>query len=105
MASKAKQTIRPLFLGIEGGGTRSVALMADGRGKLVRRIEAGPGNVRLLDDAQLLDLLEGIAAGFPTPDAVAIGLAGARTAADEWRMREAAGKVWPGIPCRATNDL
>jgi N-acetylmuramic acid 6-phosphate etherase len=105
MASNAKQPVGPLFLGIEGGGTRSVAVMADEQGKFVRRIEAGPGNVRLLDDAQLLELLEGVAAAFPMPDAVAIGMAGARTPADERRIREAAGRVWPGISCRTTNDL
>ncbi len=105
MANTVKQLVNPMFLGIEGGGTRSVAVMADGQGKLVRRVEAGPGNVRLLDDVQLLELQEGIAAAFPMPDALAIGLAGARTLADERRIRMAAGRVWPGVPCRATNDL
>ena len=42
-----------LFLGIEGGGTRTVALLADGGGQLVKRIESGPANLRLLTDAHL----------------------------------------------------
>ena len=92
MAQNAKQSSGPLFLGIEGGGTRTVAVLADGRGKLVRRIEAGPGNARLLDDGHLVDLFEGIAAAFPGPDAVGIGMAGARAESDRRRIREAARK-------------
>ncbi|HXD00096.1 MAG TPA: N-acetylmuramic acid 6-phosphate etherase [Verrucomicrobiae bacterium] len=105
MARKRKQPTGPLFLGIEGGGTRTVAVMADGRGKLVRRMEAGPGNVRLLDDGQLLELFQGIAVALPRPDAVGIGMAGARAESDRRRMREVAGRVWGPIPCQATDDL
>jgi len=105
MAPNQKRPLEPLFLGIEGGGTRTVALMADARGKLVKRLETGPGNVRLLNDAQLLELFQGIAAKFPSPDAVGIGMAGARAASDLRRIREAAGKVWGSIPCQATDDL
>jgi N-acetylmuramic acid 6-phosphate etherase len=103
--SKSKKNTRPLILGIEGGGTRSVALMADGQGNLVGRREAGPGNLRLLDDGELRGLLEEFAGQFPTPDAVGIGMAGARTEGDLRRIRKAAESVWPGIPCRSTDDL
>jgi N-acetylmuramic acid 6-phosphate etherase len=104
-ALKGTQAAGPLFLGIEGGGTRTVALMADGWEKMIRRIEAGPGNVRLLDNAQLLGLFQGIAASFPRPDAVGIGMAGARTELDQRRIRETACSVWGDVPCRVTNDL
>jgi N-acetylmuramic acid 6-phosphate etherase len=105
MSKKQKRPARPLFLGIEGGGTRSVAVMADGRGKLIGRVEAGPGNARLLDDGKLLELFRSIAGKFPGPDAVGIGMAGVRAASDERRVREAARKVWGPIPCRVTDDL
>ncbi len=95
----------PLFLGIEGGATRTTAILADVEGQLRRRIEAGPGNLRLLSDAQLANLLRQIGAGLPKPIRVAIGMAGARTEADRQRIRAAAVKVWPAIPCYATNDL
>jgi N-acetylmuramic acid 6-phosphate etherase len=36
---------------------------------------------------------------------VAIGMAGARSELDWERIRAAAAKVWPGIPCYATSDL
>ena len=105
MATGYKQSVRPFFLGIEGGGTRTVALMADADGRVLHRIEAGPGNLRLLNDAELLRLFRSIAAALPKPDAAGIGLAGARTESDRKRIRAAAEKVWRGVPCVATNDL
>jgi N-acetylmuramic acid 6-phosphate etherase len=36
---------------------------------------------------------------------IAIGMAGARTDSDRQRIRAAAARVWPNIPCYATNDL
>src|SRR4051794_18133689 len=71
-----------LYLGIEGGGTRTVALLADAAGKLVQRKEFGPANFRLLKDSGLRAHLSEIAQAFPTPSALAIGLAGARTTED-----------------------
>jgi N-acetylmuramic acid 6-phosphate etherase len=97
--------VKPLFLGIEGGGTRTVAILADDDGKLVRRVEAGAANVKLLTDEQLAGLLESIGAAMPQPNCVAIGLAGARAEADLRRIRSAAAKIWPSVPCRATDDL
>ena len=94
-----------LFLGIECGGTRTVALLADANGKLVRRVEAGPANLRLLTDAQLLRHFKSLAKSFPTPSALGIGMAGARTEKDLHRIRAAAVKVWPRVPCAATDDL
>jgi N-acetylmuramic acid 6-phosphate etherase len=50
--------------------------------------------------------LRDIAGRLPhKPEAVGIGLAGARTAADQERLRRATARVWPSIPCVATNDL
>lgn len=97
------------FLGIECGGTRTTALLAPGTGQAVLRSEFGPANLRLLDDIAL-------AAHFTAVDAIrhessgplagiAIGMAGARTDSDRQRIRTAAAKVWPNIPCYATNDL
>ena len=36
---------------------------------------------------------------------IAIGMAGARTDSDRQRIRAAAGRIWPNVPCYATNDL
>ena len=98
----------PLLLGIEGGGTRTVALLADAQGHLLKRFEAGPANFRLLTEAQLLRRLREVRASFadfPNPAAVAIGLAGARGEPEWQRIRAVAAKVWPGVPCHATHDL
>ncbi len=105
MTSSTQQPARPLFLGIEGGGTRTVALLADSRGHFLQRLEAGPANVKLLSDTQLIDLLRSIAAAFPRPDTLAIGMAGARSELDWQRIRDAAATVWPSIACHATSDL
>ena len=98
----------PVFLGIEGGGTRTVALLADAQGHLLKRFEAGPANFRLLTEAQLLRRLREVQASFadfPKPTTVAIGLAGARGEPEWQRIRAVAAKVWPSVPCHATHDL
>ena len=93
------------YLGIEAGGTRMVGLFDAGDGSPVCRAEAGPANLRLLNDAQLAGRFREIAAAVPKPDAIAIGMAGARAESDRERIRRAAAKVWPKVPCLATNDL
>jgi N-acetylmuramic acid 6-phosphate etherase len=95
----------PFFLGIEGGGTRTIAICADAEGKLVCRNEAGPANVRLLNDVQLRLRFKELGSSIPTPASIAIGLAGAREEKDRQRIRDAAAKVWPNVPCVATHDL
>src|ERR1051325_5421056 len=96
-----------VFLGIDAGGTRTVAIAVDGAGKADgwRRMEFGPANLRLITDRQLARHLREIASGIPNPSAVAIGMAGARNKLDWQRIRKAAAKAWPDIPCYATNDL
>jgi len=93
------------LLGVEAGGTSTIAVMEEWDGNGRREIIAGPANLRLLTDSQLSCHFRTIANGLPRPDAVAIGMAGARTEADRERIRRAAVKVWPGVPCYATNDL
>lgn len=105
MTGNSKQSERPFFLGIEGGGTRTVAILADARENLVQRFEAGPANLKLLSDSQLVGLFKSVAAAFPQPDALGIGMAGARAESDWKRIRSAAAKIWPDVHCQATNDL
>ncbi|MBI4327676.1 MAG: N-acetylmuramic acid 6-phosphate etherase [Chloroflexi bacterium] len=94
-----------LFLGMEGGATKTVALLANEKGDLLKRLETGPANLRLVTDAQLLRHFRTVAAAFTRPSALGIGLAGAREPADFERILRAAAQVWPGIPCHAANDL
>src|SRR6185503_6136704 len=94
-----------IVLGIESGGTRTVALAASDSGVELLRREFGPANLRLLDDRTLLQHFLSIAREMPRPSALAIGMAGARTERDHDRLRTAAAAAWKGVPCLATNDL
>ncbi len=91
------------LLGIEAGGTRTVAIAEMGKEHV--RHEFGPANLRLLNDAQLLRHFRSIARTMPKPELIAIGMAGARTDSDRARIRHAASAVWKMVPCLATNDL
>ena len=93
------------YLGIEGGGTRTVVLWADYEGRLLQRREFGPAKFRLLSERELQAHLREIQGAFPSAIAVGIGLAGARTNQDKERLRKAASRVWPGASIYATNDL
>lgn len=95
-----------LFLGIEAGATRSVAMLADATGACLQRLEdTNPANLRLLGAAEWLGWLQHIAGRMPPPAALGIGMAGALDEADRSRIHAAAARVWPGIPCWAGNDL
>jgi N-acetylmuramic acid 6-phosphate etherase len=94
-----------LYLGIEGGATRTLALLVDENNRVVKRLEAGPANLKLLTDAQLVKHFRGLASALPSPCAIAAGLAGAWQEGDWERMSKAAAAAWPGIPFHATNDL
>ncbi|MES2709752.1 MAG: N-acetylmuramic acid 6-phosphate etherase [Verrucomicrobiota bacterium] len=97
------------YLGIEGGGTRTTALLADEKGAALMEAEFPPSNLHLLSDRELQWRLKEIAARLPVPvnalTAVAIGLAATRSEADRDRIRRAASRVFPKIPCYATDDL
>lgn len=106
--SNADQPTMPSFLGIECGGTKSVAILAQGSGRQAVQLEAGPANLRLLSDPDLVAHFRKISAihkNSAPPVAVAIGMAGARTEMDRQRIRNAAATVWPGACLYATNDL
>lgn len=49
------------FLGIDAGGTRTVALSVTEDGDVLHRLEAGPANVKLLSDEQLVAQLRSVA--------------------------------------------
>jgi N-acetylmuramic acid 6-phosphate etherase len=103
--SRRKSKVPRLLLGIDGGATRTTALLADDAGQALGRLEAGPANLKLLTDAQLTRHFRSMAAAFPVPAATGIGLAGAWAEPDWQRIRLAAAKVWPRVPCYATHDL
>lgn len=93
-------------LGIEAGGTRTTVLLVDDSGKEIMDFHAGPAVLPLMSDRELQWHLRDIAARLPfTPSAIGIGMAGARSDADKERLHRAAARLWPTVPCVATNDL
>ena len=105
MTKGQKARAGPLFLGIECGGTRTTFVITEYEPTRYWQGKIGPANLRLLSDAQLSRHFHAISKITPRPATIAIGMAGARTDADRKRIRRAAAKIWPGIPCYATNDL
>ncbi len=97
------------LLGIEGGATRTSVLVTDTACQELLQFTDAAANQRLMTDRELSELFRGIAAkvSASSPDiaAICIGLAGTRTDAHRERIRRLAARVWPGVPCVATNDL
>ncbi len=48
-------------------------------------------------------MMRGIAKGFPKPDAIGLGMAGARSERIQHRVRASVARVWKGVPCAVTN--
>ncbi|HTS17875.1 MAG TPA: N-acetylmuramic acid 6-phosphate etherase [Verrucomicrobiae bacterium] len=94
------------FLGIEGGGTRAVALLADRRGQILLRTETGPLNLQLSGDADVLRRLREINRHLPfPPTSLALCLAGCRIEADRSRVRALVERVWPRVSCLVGGDI
>ena len=87
-------------LGIEGGGTKTVALLANATGKIIARQQFGPLNLKLSSDRQVLAVLR-----LFKPARAAICLAGCRTASDQSRLSRLAKRVWPKARVFIGNDL
>jgi glucosamine kinase len=95
-----------LFVGVDAGGSRTVAALARGR-ELVRTLEAkaaNPNVVGLDDAAQVLaraieGVLEGESAG-----AIAAGVAGAGSSEAQERLRRLLEARFPGVPVAVTHD-
>ena len=69
-----------VLLGLECGGTRTVAIAASEDFTLLQRIEAGPCNLRLVSDDELQQRFSEIATQTPGVVAVGVGMAGVRDA-------------------------
>mgnify|MGYP003847087881 FL=1 len=93
-------------LGIEGGGTRTTALLVEGTDNVLASFAVGPGNLQLLSAEELAALLASIRDQLPArPDRIGIGLAGVRTAGDRERLRRAVTATWPDVPAIVGDDL
>jgi N-acetylmuramic acid 6-phosphate etherase len=95
----------PVLLGLECGGTRTVALAADADGHALAQHEAGPANLRLVTDAQLEAHFRALAGVLPAPSAIGVGMAGVRDRPDCQRVERILERVWPGVPRQVDHDL
>lgn len=94
-----------VWIGLECGGTRTVALASGPSGHLLRRLEAGPANLRLLEDAPLEAHFRALAVQLPRPSGIGVGMAGVRDRADCLRVERILERIWPGVPHRVDHDL
>src|SRR5687768_14692502 len=94
-----------MLLGIETGGTKTIAITATPDFKQIARHELGPANLRLISDKDFLALLSDLKKKVGTPAAIGIGLPGLRTEADRSRVGKLLDKVWQGVRSEITNDL
>ena len=94
------------FLGVEGGGTRTVALLADAHGQIRKRLELGPLNLKLASDADVLRRLREIKKRvLIRPASWSLCVAGCRTASDRRRLGVLAKRIWSRVPVYIGNDL
>ena len=94
-----------ILLGIECGGTRTLALACDHSGALLKRIESGAANLRLVSDAVLLQRFTDLRDALPPVLAIGAGMAGVRGDDDVQRVERLLETVWPGIPRAVDHDL
>jgi N-acetylmuramic acid 6-phosphate etherase len=94
------------LLGIEGGGTRTSALLVEGTDTVLASFAVGRGNLQLLNAEELAALLSSIRDQLPSqPDRIGIGMAGVRSAGDRDRLRRAVATTWPNTPSTIGDDL
>lgn len=73
--------------------------------RVVRRLELGACNLRLVDDARLEGHFRDVAGQVPKPSAIGIGMAGVRDHRDCDRVRRVVERIWPDCPSRIDHDL
>lgn len=103
---------RRLYLGIEGGATRTAGVLADGRLRIVARAVAGPANIYSVGPEEALQAVEHtvarlLAAAGASKDSIAASalcMAGVRTSRQAAEWRRLAGNL--GLPGQllATHD-
>lgn len=100
----------PFVLGVDGGGSRTIALVLDGQGREIGRGQGGPSNHQSVGiDAAREGLEEAIttalrAAGHPALAAACLGMAGLDRPEDQHILEEMAGVVLPEVSAEVVHD-
>lgn len=102
-----KSTIIPVVLGVEGGGTHTVALWADSSNKKFYRNEFECGNIKLLNDSQLENLFRSIAKAGEKflVQSICVSLAGLVDDEDKIRLAHVLHKIFPAAAIDMCSDL
>ncbi len=103
---------RDFYLGVDGGGTQTTALVADDAGRVLGRGGAGSSNLHAVGEAAASAALESAitaactAAGITRDElrAACLGLAGAARPADQARLRAWAAQALPGVQLGLVTD-
>lgn len=98
-----------ILIGIDGGGSKTTALIADRDGNILGRGMAGSSNYLVIGaEAAYMALdaaVEAAAGGRPVqPAALCLGLAGAARPADQAVIRAWTDARYPGVPIVITHD-
>ncbi len=104
--------MKGLLLGVDGGGSKTVALLADRKGKILARGWGGPSNIHAAGVEPALRELElavdgALAAAGVKPAslrALCLGMSGAGRTEDQDVFRAWAGRRFPGLPLRIATD-
>lgn len=101
-----------LLIGIDGGGSKTLALLANADGRILGRATAGSSNYHTVGKEQAFAALEGAIAGsfadaginVQPLAALCMGLAGVARPEDRELLLAWAGERFPGVPIALNND-
>ncbi|HFC08501.1 MAG TPA: N-acetylmuramic acid 6-phosphate etherase [Chloroflexi bacterium] len=99
-------------IGVDGGGSKTEAVILDARGKVLGRGRSGPSNHHLVGEEGARAALEAAmraaaeAAGAPLSQAAAVvwALAGAGRPAEAQRLHDMQAALFPGVPGQVVDD-
>ncbi len=102
-----------LLVGVDGGGSKTTALLADTAGQVLGRGSGGPSNVKTVGEADALATVRAAIrdayaeAQLPVtwPRAACLGLAGLDRPEEQRRLRPAVEAMLPGVPAIIVNDV
>lgn len=98
-----------LVIGVDGGGSKTLALLADTSGQVLGQGVGGPSNVQAVGPeiacGSVEVAIDRACSGKPvTPAALCLGMAGAGRTADRELWQRWAHRRYPGVPVRVVHD-
>jgi len=97
----------PFVVGIDAGATKTVALLADGAGRILAQARGGGANLHVQGEAQVEGVLRALVAELSqiaTPAGLCVGMAGLDRPHDEEVVREVLARIGYTGRVRLAND-